>query len=182
VAGTVSERIAKIVILAEDQRQVNLVRRYLQHCGHDRRNFRVEPLPSGRGSGEQYVRRNYPLQAAEYRNAAKRRKAALVVIIDADTRAFQQRKSQLESSFRPQRGPDEAIALLIPKRNVETWILCLTGAAVNETTDYKDTPDIDNRISPAAKTLWEWTRPNFVLPPACVDSLREALPELNRIE
>ena len=30
------------------------------------------------------------------------------------------------------------VAVLIPKRNVETWILCLTRESVDEVTDYSD--------------------------------------------
>jgi hypothetical protein len=31
----------------------------------------------------------------------------------------------------------EQIAQLVPKPNIETWILCLNGQAVDEDTDYK---------------------------------------------
>jgi hypothetical protein len=181
----VSERIAEIVILGEDLRQVNLVRRYLQCCGHDGRCLRVPPLSGGRGSGEQRVRLNYPTQVQAYRDAARRRKAALVVIIDADTRTLHQRRQELVSALEEAklapRDVNEAIALLIPKRNVETWILCLTGDDVDEETDYKGRIGLDQKIKAASRFLWERTRPNFVLPLTCVDSLREAIPELARI-
>lgn len=89
--------------------------------------------------------------------------------------------SALDEAKLTPRDVNESIALLIPKRNVETWILCLTGDDVDEQTDYKGRTGLDQRIKAASQFLWEWTRPNFVLPPTCVDSLREAIPELARI-
>lgn len=108
-----------------------------------------------------------------------------MVIVDADTRTLHQRRQELASTLEnakiTPRDVIKAIALLIPKRNVETWILCLTGDEIDEQTDYKVRDGLDQKIKAASKFLWEWTRPNFVLPLTCVDSLREAIPELARI-
>jgi hypothetical protein len=77
---------------------------------------------------------------------------------------------------------DEQIARLTPKRNVETWILCLNGHAVDEGADYKGTRDDWNDLIPQASgTLFQWTRPNFVLPGHCVDSLSVGIQELSRL-
>ena len=35
------------------------------------------------------------------------------------------------------RGPEEAVAIAVPKRNIETWIAFLKGDNVDETQNYK---------------------------------------------
>ncbi len=110
-----------------------------------------------------------------------------MVIVDADTRTLHQRRQELASALEEAkltpRDVGEAIALLIPKRNVETWILCLTGdggrrANGLQGSNWSRSKDQSGCSIPL---VWEWTRPHFVLPVTCVDSLREAIPELARI-
>jgi hypothetical protein len=76
----------------------------------------------------------------------------------------------------------ERIARLVPKRNIETWILCLNEQEVNEETDYKRTRDDWNELIPqAAETLFQWTRSRAEPPNHCVDSLRSGVSELKRL-
>jgi hypothetical protein len=65
------------------------------------------------------------------------------------------RVRQLEGSLGEQRSPDERIAHLIPRRHVETWVLCLTGKDVDEETDYKTVYERENgqMIKEAAQTF-----------------------------
>ena len=78
----------------------------------------------------------------------------------------------------------EQVARLIPKRNIETWLLCLNGDVVEEgEKDYKRTRnDWDDLIRPSANTLYAWTRPNAQIPDHCVPSLRHAIGELRRLD
>lgn len=76
----------------------------------------------------------------------------------------------------------EEIVHLIPKRNVETWILCLTGTAVDEIEDYSHRANINKLTPKAAETFYEWTRPNATLPTHCIPSLAAAIPEAQRLE
>jgi hypothetical protein len=106
-------------------------------------------------------------------------------VIDADTHEVSHRLQQLQAVL-----DGERIAHLIPKRNIETWVLCLNdrqpnGQPVNEDEDYKhhnETRNIDELIKPAAAAFFAWTRPNAVTPAYCVPSLRSAIPEVRRIE
>jgi hypothetical protein len=182
----VAERIAEIIVLAEDLRQFNLARRYLER-NHNPGKIRAVLAPRGRGAGEQYVRDKYLAEVKEYRNRARRRKAALVVVTDADTDTVVERLNKLATMLQlageRNRQPQEAIALLIPKRNIETWICCLLCDEVDETNDYKRREGIDRRIGTASATLYTWTRPNYVVPGKCVKSLLQAIQqELPRIE
>ena len=179
-----SDRIAEIVILVEDERHANFIRRHLER-EHSPRKFRVNKSPRGQGSAEQYVRAQYPLEVKEYRNRASRRRAALVVVTDADTLTVAARAVQLgqclTESGQRERGNDEAIALLIPRRHIETWILCLNGETVDETTDYKHWDGLDRKIRDAASALYDWSRNNYAVPEHCVESLEIAIPELRRV-
>lgn len=97
-------------------------------------------------------------------------------MIDADKFPVAKRLSQLPKD----RSGDEAIAFLIPKRHIETWVLCLKGDHVDEETDYHSR-EVDHLIKPAALTLWAWTRDPATAPLHCAESLRTAFPELRRI-
>lgn len=68
----------------------------------------------------------------------------LIVVIDADRLLVQERLAQLdhnldEAQANRIRPVAEQIARLIPRRNIETWILCLNDVPVDEENDYKKT-------------------------------------------
>jgi hypothetical protein len=178
----VADRVAELIILAEDLRQGNFARRYLQRAGH--RNLNVKIAPSGRGSGEQFVRENHPIEVEYYRQRSHHRRAGLIVVIDADVKSVNERQSELERALteakEPPRGATEMVAVLIPKRNVETWILCLTREPVDELTDYSSR-DLNDFAKEAAEAFYEWSRANYTVPETCVPSLRQSLQEIRRI-
>jgi hypothetical protein len=77
---------------------------------------------------------------------------------------------------------NEVIARLVPKRNIEIWILCLNDVLVNEGTDYKRTRDNwTELIRPAVSTLYVWTRPRTAVPPSCVESLQMGIRQLRKL-
>jgi len=180
----VPERIANKIILAEDLEQQNLVRRYLERCGHAA-PFRLLPLTK-RGSGEKYVRDQYSKEVHACRSALGRRGSALlVVIVDADTETTRRRAAQLSVALRAagmdERREDEPIVVLIPKRHVETWIRALLGIQVDEATDYtRPTPSAKD-IKDAAAKLREWTRPGAIPGPTSPASLTASLPEWRKV-
>lgn len=185
------ERVANKIILAEDAVQQNLVRRYLQRCGHQSRECRFVPLPARgpSGSGEKYVRDQYPHQVQACRSSLGRQATALlVVIVDADMETTQRRAAQLGNALQAAgmhaRANDEPIVVLIPKRHVETWIRALLGNQVDEVTDYTKAPHstpVANDIKDAAATLHEWTRPGVNPGPTSPASLTASLPEWRKV-
>jgi hypothetical protein len=184
-----AERIASIVLLVEDLRQESLLRHYFKRLGHDSRSFRIQMIAHGQGSGEQFVREKYASEVRAIRQQLSRTKACLAVMIDADSDradALRRRRQQLERALQDAdeapRGASEPILNLIPKLNVETWILALTDLDVDEGQDYRHDPRVDApRIKQAAATLHTWTRRNAVLPDLCTPSLRDCLPEFRRV-
>ncbi len=182
------DRIANKIVLAEDKEQQNLVRRYLERCGHDTRHLRFEPLPAktSGGSGEKYVRDHYAEQVHACRSSrGKRASALLIVIIDADSQTTAWRASQLsnelEAADERALSDDEPIVVLIPKRHVETWIRALVGNAVDELTDYKKPVPTTAEIKNAAAKLYDCTRPSANLPAEYPPSLTDSIPRWQKI-
>ncbi|MGB8889393.1 MAG: hypothetical protein WCC87_21905 [Candidatus Korobacteraceae bacterium] len=170
----------------EDHHHRMLLYRYLINCGIKGREIRIEHSPAGRGSAESWVQKTFVKQVSAYRNRQARARTALIVIIDADSHTVEERLAQLDRALKEECksaiAESELIARLVPKRNIETWILCLNEHTVDEQTDYKhEHRDWSGLIPPAANRLYEWTRLNAELPERCIDSLRTAVAELKRL-
>jgi hypothetical protein len=108
-----------------------------------------------------------------------------MVVIDADTGDLDRRRRQFQGAL-DEAGmaactDGEAIAQLVPKRNIETWILCLSGRHVDEDADYSEEAGIDELIAASAATFFAWSRVNITPPAHCVPSLLAAIPEVRRL-
>ncbi len=179
-------RPSQVIVVAEDNRQQMFIYRYLLKTGFSRHAITAKRSPSGLGSAENWVRKQFPREVSSCRNRQTRAQSALIVIVDADTHTVRHRITQLDAMLTEARKraitQDEPILRLVPKRNIETWILCLNGDRVDESADYKDENHNWNElITPAAVELYRWTRPNFVSPDHCCESLRTALTEFGRL-
>jgi hypothetical protein len=184
----VPERAASVIILAEDQEQQNLARRYLLRVdARYQRRLRLLPLPGRQQSGSQYVREQFPKQVRECRRRISRGASCLLIVLtDADERTTREREETLEkvlSGYGQARiGSKERIVVLIPKWQIETWIKCLLGKRVSEDDKTTDQPAVTAReISAAAHTLYAWARPNAKVGTTCVPSLTAALPRWRKI-
>ncbi len=187
VDGSMTRGASEVVVLVEDRNQLNFVRRFLKERGYSGRIVRNHPLPI-HGSGEQWVRRAYPSLLREVRQRARGRRAAtaLVVAIDADVKEVDERIRQLEDSLKAAREPardnQEFVALLVPKRNIETWILCLRGDAVDEAQDYKNRVSRSSWVLESAVEFAAWIRlTDDQLPVRCIASMRRGLLEGRRV-
>ncbi|MEO7652002.1 MAG: hypothetical protein ABIZ80_16180 [Bryobacteraceae bacterium] len=132
------------------------------------------------------MRDRYAQEVTAYRQRSSRANTVLVVAIDADTNDVSLRVRQLRDALSQKglspRAVGEAIAHLIPKRNIETWIVCLNGRKVDESADYRHEPGMDQQVDDAAGVFHAWTRPNATVPQHCVPSLLSAIPEAKRLE
>ncbi len=159
-------RRAQVILLCEDKQQEVLIRRVLSKLrGKDL--FRTVPMPCGRGSGEQFVRDNFPGELKAQRTKAVT--SVLVVVIDGDNIGIEGRRRQLHESCAaadvdpPKRG--DRVLIAIPTRNIETWLSYLGGEDVTET-------DIYQRLRrpgdcrPHVDALVEMCRTNQLRPPA----------------
>ena len=175
-----------VLLLVEDDAQKVLIRRYLVANGFGGHQIRALPMASGRGAGEQWVRKQYPQVVKEYRSRTTKAVTILIVAIDADISSVAGRARLLADSLTIEglnpRGESEKISHLIPKRNIETWILCLTGSEVDEANDYRrDTRISAELLKPAAVKLLEWSRDVSGRPLNAVPSIITAMGELKRI-
>jgi hypothetical protein len=137
-----SQRRVQILVLCEDLQQFVFARLFLKKRGF-KGEIRPNICPPGSQAGEQYVRTQYPVEVKAYRANKDRVSIGLVVLIDADTGTLAARLNQLASALeedeqkKPKnRKPNEAIAIFVPKRNIETWIHYLQGETVNEEDAY----------------------------------------------
>lgn len=183
---------AEVILLCEDALTSTLLRLFLKRCGIDYRNIRFVISPKGRGAGESFVVRHYPEQVEAYRLSKARKKTWLIVAVDADTGTVAARIHQLDSNLmqseysrlRQMAVQEEQIAHLIPRRNIETWFLVLTGATADEENDYKATRNREKwqeLAAPASRQLYDWTRQNARLSAPCTDSLRIAIRALGSL-
>ncbi|HUY89037.1 MAG TPA: hypothetical protein VMV10_09905 [Pirellulales bacterium] len=181
-----SNRFAMVVILAEDERSANFLRRYVMRALHiGNRRIRQEISPSGRGDAKQWILGRYAIEVNALRS--KHPKTGLVVHLDADTETVAKRVTQLagmlKNAGQDAREPDERISHAIPRRQIETWLCILTGVVVDEEEDCKGKhrlPDFDAIVPQAALALYDLTRANA--PPPALPSLAAAIPELQRLE
>jgi hypothetical protein len=186
-----SRRIA-VVVLCEDNAHSTLVAEFLRRCGI-RGNIRFWISSANwPGAGEQGVRSRFPIEVEAYLRAKAKRATRMIAMIDADTGSVARRQQQLEEPLkaaddhriRELQLSKEMIAILIPRRNVETWVLALNGVSVNEIDDYKDSrpaPDWFTLTPTAADRLYDWTRRNATFPTDTIDSLRLGIQELARV-
>lgn len=175
-------KASQVTVLAEDKNQHSFARHYLIRLGYGKHQIVLEPIPNGAGSGEKWVRDNYARTVLELRRRSAKAASALVVLIDADDQEPSRRQRQLEAELDIAIEEGERIAHLIPKRNIETWILCLNGEIVDELENHRKVRGIEDRIGPAAETFHAWTRPNAAVPSHCIPSLSAAIPEAQRLE
>lgn len=138
---------SEIVVLCEDMAQAQFIRKFLKMRGYTNpRQIIVCPLPGGSGgAGEKYVRDQFPNELKAIRS---RQNKGLIVMIDADTGLVEERKRQLDVACDnegvPRRNQDDPVVVAVPRRNIETWLLNLSGEAWRE--------DSDGRVEKAIKT------------------------------
>lgn len=140
-----SNKSSQVIILCEDTQQECFVRRFLKIAsGIEGKMLRVVKNPSGKGSGEQFVREHFPIELKAFRLRAAKAKTDLIVVIDADTSTISQRKQKLNTACSEkninERQKNERVSFIIPKRNIETWIHHLEGKVTNEKSAYSKLP------------------------------------------
>jgi hypothetical protein len=145
-----ADRYTTVTVLCEDMMHLNFVRRYLMIRGVNSHRIRAKVNPSGLGAGSQYVINNYPIEVQALRSKRHIR-AGLIAVADADALSAEERLEQFQRSLgEPRREGSERIAVLVPRRNVETWIYHLLGNSANETEDYKrrvSTSDLPSAVA-----------------------------------
>ena len=133
-----SKRKVSLVICCEDKQQECFARRFLKGLGWDYRQLFFRINSAGKGSGEQWVREKFAKELNIYHT--KQWTYAIIAIIDGDTKGVEGRITQFNNICREKRVPvrsnNDAVAIIVPTRNIETWIHYLNGETVDEETVY----------------------------------------------
>jgi len=134
----------RCAVVVEDARLATFVRESLECLGMGSRDFRIVPgyPKDGGGSGKQYVEQQYEKELRTLREKAHQN-LGLILGTEADEQPVtgpNSRTQKLDAIFSDTRGghrePNDPIVYWIPKRQIETWGLHLTGSTVDEETDY----------------------------------------------
>ena len=171
-----------ITLLCEDSQTDAFVRRFLRRRNFGSRDIRTLPLPGGRQSGEQWVRERFP---DELRAIRGRKNAYLIVVTDADKYSTEARRAQLDAECEekqiPRRGDGDPVLVIVPRRNIETWLAYLgSGTAVEEDRSYprlKRERDCADHAANLYRMCHEEQRLDEAAPP----SLREACDEYRKL-
>lgn len=140
------------ILLGEDKQAVTFLRRLVVTMGANARRLKALPVAKDMtgACGSQYVVDAYAQLLPKFRANAARMNTKLLVHIDADDRTVLQRHRELAQACAdaglPPRGPNEAIALLIPKRNLETWIAALDPTQLDAQRGADATQPLEERV------------------------------------
>ncbi|MCE2513479.1 MAG: hypothetical protein J4F37_00430 [Acidobacteria bacterium] len=171
-----------ITLLCEDSQTDAFVRRFLRRRNFRGRDIRTLPLPAGNQSGEQWVRERYPTELKALRT---RQRAYLLVVTDADVLSTETRRAQLEAACDekqiPPRDDDDPVLVIVPRRNIETWLTYLGGTEVDEDTTYPRLRRERDCAAPAAE-LYRMCQEAQRLDEGAPPSLREACDEYGKLQ
>jgi hypothetical protein len=136
-----SRQPVQTVILCEDQQQEYFIRHVLLKRGWNGHGIRVEKPQKAKGAADQWVRESFPKELRAYRSKCNHLSNCLLAVVDADMQTVCERIKSFEAECEKQNIPfrrdDERVALVVPKRNIETWLAYLRGETVDETTEYR---------------------------------------------
>ncbi len=154
-----SKRKVTLAIICEDTQQECFARKFLYGMGWNKRQLRVVKSPSGRGSGEQWVRETYVNELVSYRRSHVN--YAFMAIVDGDTCGVQGRILQFDNKCieleYPVRKAEDQVAIIVPTRNIETWIKFLEGNPVDETSSYHKLR-YESKCKPAVDRLLDYCK------------------------
>ena len=176
----------RITILAEDNRTYSFCLKIAMKLGIQKERKKFAPVTIPRSdAGYTWLFREYPEFVRKHR--ARTTSVAFVVAVDSDKMSHAERVRELDKKLEEakleKRKEDEAIVLVIPKRNIETWIMYFSGETVDEKKDYKNkvgkNPNIENAASGFVAEYHEYKKKpeNF----STLASLEETYKELGRV-
>ena len=199
-------RHCKIIVLPEDSRHADLARGFFRGRNVNERAYELQRKWTGRDGNNAAVVR-WLCEEAKLQSRRTSARYGILAIIDEDGKGLVQCRTEinkaLSDSRLPETDPNEGRCLILPKRNVETWMVWLarwqtsgspsspdtTGSytPVDETSDYKKwrseagEPVPKESMADAYQVGKILATLNPAVPPAATPAaLREALKELGQ--
>lgn len=177
-----SKRYTSLVVRCEDLQQRVFLYRYLIEKGIGRREIQIGHSPSGRGDAKRWVMQQHVIEVRALRGKPHL-SIALITMLDADDRSVPDRKQELDGALaggsQERRQPSERIAVLVPRRNIETWIHRLEGHVVNESDSYPRYRGAESHSGEAVREFVQRCPARMV--PDDPPSLRDGCEELTRL-
>lgn len=131
-------RRVRLVVIAEDAQSEMFLRRVLYGLGFTGRDLTFKTAPKAVQSADRWVIETHAVEAKKLRaNVHAQPNTGMVTCIDADHHAVVERHAQLNEAMETSREPQERMAWIVPKRNIETWLHASSGQPAEEVTDYK---------------------------------------------
>ena len=152
-------RSVRLTLLCEDKQHKVFAHRFFKSMGWNLRDWRTIVSPAGQGSGEQFVRTEFPKQLRALRGRGNEQ-VFLVVLIDGNTAGARRRRQQIDEAciVEETQPPSNSERVMIgaPTRSIETWIASLAGTTVNETS--RNYPKLTGRESECQPQVEELAR------------------------
>ena len=177
-------RVSNIVLVCEGWRDSAFARGFLESSG----NWKIQLRPNPRGSGHDRVKSKYVEEVSNLRRFSEGR--GVLGLVDED--GVPGRENEMAELLREQGlgslSAMEGRCLLVPARNLETWLYWLKShqggivVSIGESSDFKRQPPtgiarIDDRdCRPAGEHLH--TVDHTQLPESCPSMLRRGLAQL----
>ena len=130
----------QVTILCEDLQTRCVIRQFLMKSGYTRHELHEVSVPGNSGgAGDKWVRDRFPVELKAYHNRKHRASTCLIVALDADLKeTVDSRRQWLRDACDEQKVPfrdnDDKVLMIVPKRNIETWLAYLRGKDVDEKT------------------------------------------------
>jgi hypothetical protein len=179
-------RVCNIILVCEGWRDSVFARGFLEASG----NRRIHERRNSRGSGHGWVKSQFVAEVASLTRFSEG--WGVLGLLDEDGQGASAREKEIEEVLRTQKldslSAKDGRCLLLPTRNLETWLYWLkshqnkTTVSIDEITDYKKQPPtgvmrIENQdCRPAGEYLH--TLDHTQLPEGCPSMLRKGLAQL----
>ena len=131
---------AQVIILGEDSAHVgSFYRAVVDHLAVPRGKVRKCAVPGGKGDAKRYIHDEMPKEVGLLRRGPN--SAVLIVIMDSDGASEEQRLKELVDGIADPSGNlaelMKRVAVMVPRRNIETWLEFARCSSVDEEADYK---------------------------------------------
>ena len=173
-----------IALLCEDESHEQFIKRFLRLKSRSYRRV----FPSGyksRETGGARPNNAFVLERATTEIAAARKvppKRALILMIDGDARGFASRCGEIAANLKAANmlplNSTERIALIVPCRNIETWIHHFAGETTVETQVYSKR---NYEANEQATKFADWVSDGNAVEVAELPALNAARDELRRL-
>ena len=176
-----------IALLCEDYHHAQFVNQFLAKKKHFARRifpdgYRRRETGGAKPNNDFVVRR----AAREVKVVRKSHvKSALILVVDGDERGLPSRLGEIANEIKSAKmdalGGNELIAVLVPCRNIETWIHHFAGNEANETEDFAPRYAKNYDAIAEADTFADWVSDGNAEAVAQLPALNEAREELRRL-